>query len=82
MRTGIFGAAVLVVGTALLAACSGGMPQSGNRQSGGGMTPATQSQTTQSQAASGTASVLAMLTRQQTIGSAVNPVNGDVNPYG
>src|SRR5579884_3459214 len=76
----VFSASSIAFGVLILGACSssggsGSMPPS---QAG----VSTQSITSQVQTESGTPSILAALTHKQTIGSAVNPVNGDVNPYG
>lgn len=72
----VFSASAIVIALAILVACSSGsMPQT--QQPG-----APSSQSVQIQATSGTSSVLKMLTHEQTVGSAVNPVDGAVNPYG
>ena len=81
----ISSALLIGMGVALLAACSGG----GGSTTHSSAVPPMSAQRMASDldassvsGASGTASVLATLTHERTIGSAVNPVNGDVNPYG
>src|SRR5579872_953246 len=72
----VFSASAIVIALAILVACSSGsMPQT--QQPG-----ASSSQSIQIQSTSGTSSVLKMLAHEQTVGSAVNPVDGAVNPYG
>lgn len=75
----VFYASAIAVSVAIAACSSSGTVPS---PQAGAPSETVPMQSSQVQTASGTPSVLAMLTREQTIGSAVNPVNGDVNPYG
>lgn len=77
----ILPAVLIGMGVSLLVACSGSgtgsAPSTAVPPMSGGTTSSTLVQNVVS-----TGSVLATLNTEQTIGSAVNPVNGDVNPYG
>ncbi len=75
----------VVTGAAMLAACSGGGGGSPTTTSNPAVPPMSTDRSVDSSTAiatSGTPSILKTLTKEQTIGSAVNPVSGDVNPYG
>ncbi len=75
----LLSAAAAAAALTALAACSsssGSMPQTGTAPQ------SLQTRNTEALAASGTSSVLAMLVHEQSIGSAVDPLSRNVNPYG
>jgi len=79
----ISSALLIGMGVALLAACSGGAGGSTTHSSA--VPPMSADRATSALAAttaSGTASILKTLDDEFTIGSLVDPVTGDVNPYG
>ncbi|HLI96295.1 MAG TPA: hypothetical protein VKT72_09420 [Candidatus Baltobacteraceae bacterium] len=87
IRRGIFSVAGIAVAISVLAACSSAsapqlQPQTlPATQQGTAQSANAQSETAQSVGAA-SASVLATLNTETTIGSDVDPVTGDVNPYG
>lgn len=74
----VFLAVLMAAGFGILAACSSAqMPQAPGEAG-----QAARGELAQTAQSSGTASVLAMLSSERTIGSAVDPATGGVNPYG
>ncbi len=83
MQRRIFSAAAIATAISVLAACSSASPpQTQPQMLPGSQQGTAQSVTAQSVNNTASASVLATLNTETTIGSDVDPVTGDVNPYG
>jgi len=72
----------MAIGTLALAACSGSGSSSGMIPSGGSNSASLAQNGSAAKGASRAASILQFLDTETTIGSTVDPTNGDQNPYG